>query len=120
MDRIFARSGDGVEDAFVARVGRGVAFHLLQNPVGFKDADVREMPDDRAKAAAGTLMQMLFGGHHVEQFERRGARRLKHLCELFSLLRQCVFHPASPRAGCDINAPRINLYSTFIVNFAAL
>src|SRR5437870_1032340 len=56
--RILARRRDGVEYSLVARVGRGQALGLLQQPVSLEDSYVREVPDDGAVAEAGALVQV--------------------------------------------------------------
>ena len=89
--RIFTRGTDGVKDSLIALVGRVFAFQLLQQPVGFKDADVRQMPDNRTKAKTRTLMQILFA-RQIKKDESAGARPLHLKDELFHhLLRQLSF-----------------------------
>jgi hypothetical protein len=82
--RLLARRLDGVEDALVALVERGESLRLLQQPVRLEDADVREVPDERAVAEAGALVQLRLVGE-VEDAERPGARLLHHQRELSGL-----------------------------------
>src|ERR1044072_6522089 len=82
--RLFARGVDGIEDALEAFVRRALPHQLLPNPVRLADADVRQVPDDRAKAEARTLVQIILF-RHVEEPDRFGTRRRHQPFDLFRL-----------------------------------
>jgi hypothetical protein len=80
----------------------------LQQPVGFEDADVRQMPDDRPKAEARTFVQILFA-RQIEERERAGAR-LPHLPgNLFYLLLLQPRFPFTKHLGLTLTIKRDRL-----------
>ena len=80
--RLLARRFDRIKDSLVAFIRRVFAIQFLQQPVGFKDAYVRQVPDNGAKTKTGTLAQILFA-RHVKERKRRGARPFHLFCYFF-------------------------------------